>query len=134
MNTIMRRIAFALSLGLALGLGACSNDSTGPNGSVVGVYNLTTVNGSALPVNVQGFIITSDRYTLNSDGTYTEIETFSNSSNYIEHGTYSSNGGAITFLADNTQIAAYAGSVSGTVLTISTQSSSQTYISVYQRQ
>jgi hypothetical protein len=129
MNAMMRRTALALSLGLALGLGACSNDSTGVNGSVAGTYTLQTVNNTRPPVNIAGYILTADQYTLNNDGTYTEIENFSNAPTYIEHGSFSVNGGTVTFLADDTTVAAYNGSVSSNQLTINQSG----YVSVYTR-
>jgi hypothetical protein len=129
----MRRIALALTLGLALGLGACNSDSTGPNGSVVGSYQLQRINGNTLPYTFpSGATITSEQFTLNSDGTYTDIANYSNASTYIERGSFSANGGAVQFIPDNVTIPTYQGSVSGSVLTIISQNSG--YSSVYQKQ
>jgi hypothetical protein len=113
----MRRIALALTLGLALGLGACNSDSTGPNGSVVGSYQLDLVNGSSLPYTYNdGSTLTSDQVTLNNDGTYTDVVNYSNRATTIERGTYSANNGNITF-NDQTDNIQYSGSVSGSTLT-----------------
>jgi hypothetical protein len=114
----MRRIALALSLGLALGLGACSGDSTGPNGSVVGTYQLQKYNGVNLPYTFSGgSSLTSEQMTLNSDGTFTDILQYSNSSSpTVARGYFTANNGSITF-DDRTFNIVYNGSVSGTVLT-----------------
>jgi hypothetical protein len=125
----MRRIALALSLGLALGLGACNTDNTGPNGSVVGSYQLQRINGNTLPYTFSdGRTMSSDQLTLNSDGSYTDVVNYSNSGTTIERGFYSANNGDLTF-DDRTDNIVYKGSVSGTVLTTIVGP----YTSVYQK-
>jgi len=80
----MKRLSrHTLTIGLAAGALAVAaagcNDSTGPTRrSAVGLYALQTVNGNALPYTFStgGGVtetITSDRYTLNGDYTYTEV-------------------------------------------------------------
>lgn len=110
----MRKIVVLLA---AMSLAACNNDSTSPNGSVVGSYSLRTVNGSSLPYTFSnGAVLVSDQLTLNSDGTYFDQATFSNASPSTEQGTWSVNNNLIT-LNDQTDQLTYTASVSGTVLT-----------------
>jgi hypothetical protein len=128
----MRRIAFLVAL---VALAACNNDSTSPNGSVNGTYSLRTVNGSALPYTFSdGSVLISDRLTMNSDGTYTDVATFSNASSATEQGLWSINNNLITF-NDQTDSFTYNGSLSGSVLTESFPStrSSGSVTEVYQK-
>jgi hypothetical protein len=128
----MRRIALALSLGLALGLGACRTDSTAPTGSVVGSYQLQKINGNPLPYTFPGgATITSDRFTLNVDGSYTDVVNYSDGGVTTERGQYTANNGDLSFNYLDTQnrYVTYQGSVSGTVLTTFIS----TYTSVYQK-
>src|SRR5262245_32353192 len=72
----MKRTLSALLL--ACVLVGCASDSTAPSQkSVAGVYQLKSVNGSALPFTaVAGTTkteLTSDQVSLNQDGTYSEI-------------------------------------------------------------
>ena len=110
----MRYLAIAL---LAIGMAACTNDSTSPNGSVRGTYDLRTVNGSDLPVLVQGGCsLSNDQLTISSDGSYHEDFIYSNCSPNADEGTYSVTNNVVDFFSDfgNT----FTGSVSGNVLTI----------------
>ena len=110
----MRKIALLLSV---IALAACNNDSTSPNGSVVGSYSLRTINGSNLPYTFSnGDVLISDQLTLNSNGTYVDIATFSNSGSNQEVGTWSVNNNLVSF-NDQTDGISYTGSVSGSVLT-----------------
>lgn len=120
---------------VAVALAACNNDSTSPNGSAVGTYNLVTVNGSNLPVDFgNGDILTSDVLTLNSNGTYTDVAQFSQSGPKQENGNWSINNNLISF-NDITDQLSYQGSVSGNVLTESFQvSGGGSVTEVYQRQ
>jgi len=116
----MRKLVF-LAAGL-VALAACNNDSTSPNGSVTGTYSLQTVNGSSLPYTFSdGSVLVSDRLSLNSNGTYVDIATFSNSTTSTEQGLWSINNNLITF-NDQTDGLQYTGSLSGSVLTESFQS------------
>jgi hypothetical protein len=110
----MRKIALLLSV---IALAACNNDSTSPNGSVVGSYSLRTINGTNLPYTFSdGSVLVSDQLTLNSNGTYVDIATFSNAGSNSEQGTWSVNNNLISF-NDQTDGISYQGSVSGSVLT-----------------
>lgn len=116
----MRRIAV---LAFLVVLAACS-DSTAPSGSVVGSYQLKTINGNPLPYSFSAYggssaVLQSDMLTLNSDGTYTDVGQYSSAqgnTSITENGTWTNNNGSITF-DDQTDGIEYQGSVSGTVLT-----------------
>ena len=109
----MRKIALLLAV---VALAAC-NDSTSPNGNVAGTYSLRTINGSNLPYTFSdNSVLTSDQLTLNSNGTYVDIATFSNAGSQQEQGLWSINNNLITF-EDQTDGITYTGSVSGSVLT-----------------
>jgi hypothetical protein len=110
----MRRLAL---LAAVIALAACNNDSTSPNGQVTGTYSLRTVNGNALPYTFSdGSVLVSDRLSLNNDGTYFDVATFSNASNATEQGLWSINNNLINF-NDQTDAFSYSGSLSGSVLT-----------------
>jgi hypothetical protein len=110
----MRRIAL---LAAVLALAACNSDSTSPNGSVTGTYSLRTINGNSLPFTFSdGSVLVSDQLTLNANGTYIDVATFSNASNATEQGLWSINNNLISF-QDQTDNISYQGSLSGSVLT-----------------
>jgi hypothetical protein len=110
----MRRLAL---LAAVIALAACNNDSTSPNGQVTGTYSLRTVNGNALPYTFSdGSVLVSDRLSLNNDGTYFDVATFSNAGNATEQGLWSINNNLINF-NDQTDAFSYSGSLSGSVLT-----------------
>jgi lipocalin-like protein len=110
----MRRIAFLLAV---IALAACNNDSTSPNGTVIGSYSLRTINGNTLPYTFSNnAVLVSDRLTLNSDGSYFDVASFSNSGQSTEQGTWSINNNLITF-EDQTDGIRYSASLSGNVLT-----------------
>lgn len=109
----MKHFRSLAALGAALaiiGTAACA-DNTGPNGSVGGgLYALTSVNGSAMPYSFidqnSGGTTTlqSDVYTINTNGTYSEVINESVSTGYgtspttdNESGTWAQNGNTITF-------------------------------------
>jgi hypothetical protein len=125
----MRRLVTALSLAFTFaGTAACSTDSTGPSGSVNGNYSLQTLNGSPLPVYVGNTQLTSERRTLNSDGTYTDVAYYSNGNYFTEYGYFTQYNNSITF-DDQTDRTSYEGSISGNVLT----TFSPGYTAVYRR-
>jgi hypothetical protein len=110
----MRKLAL---LAAVVALAACSNDSTSPNGSVVGSYSLRTINGNSLPYTfTNGSVIVTDQLSLRSDGSYVDIAQFSNGATATEQGLWSINNNLITF-NDQTDGIQYTGSVSGAVLT-----------------
>ena len=72
----MRRFLILATAVLAGGLlPACGDDTTEPE-SILGLYNLVTVNGEALPTDAGGFEIIAASIELKSDGTYTISLTF----------------------------------------------------------
>ncbi len=124
----MRRLIPLLALAFVAAT-ACNNDSTGPNGSIVGNYQLRTINGSQLPYQVNSnTIIQSEQLTLNADGSYSDVADFSDGTNFVEQGYYSQNNNLLTF-NDQTDGITYQGSISGNVLTESTNG----YTAVYQK-
>jgi hypothetical protein len=125
---LMRRLIPLLALAFVAAT-ACNNDSTGPNGSIVGNYQLRTINGSQLPYQVSfNKVIQSEQLTLNSDGSYSDVADFSDGTNFVEQGYYSQNNNLLTF-NDQTDGITYQGSISGNVLTESTNG----YTAVYQK-
>jgi len=126
----MRRIALLLAV---VALAACNNDSTSPNGSVVGSYSLRTVNGNPLPYTFSnGSVLVSDQLTLNANGTYTDVATFSNVNSTPAQGYWSINKNLISF-TDQVTNTSYTGSLSGSVLTETFALNSGTLTEVYQR-
>ena len=109
----MRRLVmFALAGTLA----ACNLDSTGPNGSVEGNYQLRTINGQQLPYTFSsGLRLIEDDLTLFSDGTYEDVSRYSDGSTDVDEGDYTDYNGAITFYSTTGFV--YQGSVSRDVLT-----------------
>lgn len=129
----MRKFVFLAAALVALA--ACNNDSTSPNGSVSGTYSLHTVNGNPLPFTFNdGSVLVSDRLSLNNDGTYVDIASFSNGGTASEQGLWSINNNLISF-NDQTDNISYQGSLSGNVLTESFPGSisSQSVTEVYQK-
>ena len=123
-----------LAAGL-VAIAACNNDSTSPNGNITGTYSLRTVNGNPLPFTFSdGSVLVSDRLSLNGDGTYVDIATFSNAGSSTEQGLWSINNNLISF-SDQTDNISYQGSLSGNVLTESFPAtfSNQSVTEVYQR-
>jgi hypothetical protein len=109
----MRRLAM---LALAGTLAACNLDSTGPNGSVEGTYQLRTINGQQLPYTFSsGLRLVADDLTLFSDGTYEDISRYSDGSTDVDEGDYTNYNGAISFYSTSGYV--YQGSVSREVLT-----------------
>ena len=110
----MRRLAmFALAATLA---GAACTDSTGPNGSVVGTYELRTINGQNLPYTFSsGLRLIADDMTLFNDGSYEDVSTYSDGSIDVDEGDYTNYNGALTFYSTTGFV--YQGSVSRDVLT-----------------
>ena len=128
----MRRIALLAAL---VALAACNNDSTAPNGSAQGSYSLHTVNGNPLPFTFSdGSVLVSDQLTLNANGTYVDVATFSNAGTATEQGLWSINNNLISF-QDQTDNFSYQGSLSGSVLTESFPASrgSGSITEVYQK-
>lgn len=100
-----------LGVVLALAGTAACTDNSGPNGTVTGgLYALTSVNGTALPYSFTDqstggtTTLQSDVYTLNGNGTYSEVINETTSTGYgtspttdNESGTWSQSGTTVTF-------------------------------------
>jgi hypothetical protein len=110
----MRRF---LVLAMAATLAACNNDVTAPSsGTIVGTYALRSVNGIPLPYTFSnGATLSQDVLTLNNDGSFQDISTFTNGQTSTETGFYTNINGAVQF-TDNAGFS-FQGSVSGDVLT-----------------
>jgi hypothetical protein len=110
----MRRLAM-LALAGTLAGAACT-DSTGPNGSVTGTYQLRTINGQNLPYTFSsGLRLVADDLTLFNDGTYEDVSRYSDGSTDVDEGDYTNYNGAVTFYSTTGFV--YQGSVSRDVLT-----------------
>jgi len=110
-------------------MAACSADSTGPNGSVVGTYSLRKIDGQPLPYTFSGGLrLTSDDLTLMSDGTYQDVSRYSDGTSFVDEGDYTSYNGAVTFYSTSGDT--YQGSVSNDVLTMILNG----YTQVFQRE
>jgi hypothetical protein len=108
----MRRIFL---IGLALGFTACLGGTTGPV-SVVGTYNLQTVNGSPLPYTYpNGVVLQSEVLTLKADGTFTDVATRVGSA-ASDAGIFTNFSGTVTF-SDETINQVYQGQLSGNTMT-----------------
>ena len=109
---------------------ACNNnDAVSPSGSVVGTWNLRTLNGSPLPVAIGSrTVLNAEQLSLNNDGSYSDIASYSDGSTFTEVGFYDVNNNLITF-QDQTDGISYTGSISGNVLTENNGS----FTGVYQR-
>ena len=111
----MRRLAMFALAGALAGTAACT-DSTGPNGSVVGTYELRTINGQNLPYTFSsGLRLVADDLTLFNDGTYEDVSRYSDGSTDVDEGDYTNYNGALTFYSTTGFV--YQGSVSRDVLT-----------------
>ena len=110
----MRRVVI---LGFALALAACSSDMTAPSVSIVGSYQLMTINGQSLPYTFSnGLTLYGDVLSLSSDGTFIDRSNYSNGQASTQQGYFTNNNGAIVF-SDQTSGFTYQGSLSGQVLT-----------------
>lgn len=102
---------------LALGLAACSGDSTSPGVGLRGDFALRTVNGQSLPFTFSdGSTVTSDVLTFFSDGTYSESIQLADGEILVDQGEYSDLNGSIQIF-DETLGVQYSASLSGSVLT-----------------
>jgi hypothetical protein len=110
---------------------ACNgSDVVNPSGSVVGTWNLRTLNGSPLPVALSSSsVLEAEQLRLNNDGTYSDVASYSDGGTLTEVGFYDINNNLITF-QDQTDGFSYTGSVSGNVLT----ESNNGFVGVYQRE
>ncbi len=100
-------------------LPACGDDPMEPE-TIFGLYTLVTVNGEALPFEVQpGNEIIAASIQLNSDGTYSLSSTQDlgggGPETSTETGTFTVDGSTVTFLGERDS---FTGTVSGDTLTI----------------
>lgn len=119
-------------LGIALTLAACGSDGVGPAAAptaVAGTYNLTTVDGQALPFTVLDLgayqaKLASAALDLKADGTYSfefgiRIEDSGNirSTSQSDAGVWSKSGNTVTLTSSEGSVAR-TGNVSGALMTL----------------
>jgi hypothetical protein len=136
----MRRLLLGIA---SLALVGCGGDSTGPNASVVGTWNLQTVNGSPLPYTaiftagppVYRLELVSDTFVAASNGTYTEAFTSRETDGTTvttttenDTGTWTQNNGSVTITSSDGTVTS--ASVSGNTITLNEQG----LVAVYHRQ
>lgn len=128
----MTRLRFLPILAAAFTLAtACNaNDATSPTTSIAGTWSLRTLNGATVPVNLGSTTLVGEQLTLNNDGSYNDIASYSNGTTFQEVGFYSVSNNLITF-NDQTDGIQYTGSISGNVLT--EVSSNGQFTSVFQK-
>jgi lipopolysaccharide export system protein LptA len=125
----MNRMLVSMLAATMMAATACTNDATSPTVSTAGTWNLRTLNGQQVPVQVgNNVVITGEQLTLNGDGTYNDVVFYSTGNSSTEFGYYTLNNNAITFV-DQTDNITYSGSISGDVLT----AISGNFTSVYQK-
>jgi hypothetical protein len=131
----MRRIVALMVLSV---LAACGGDSsTSASASVVGTWNLTSVNGAALPFIASAanpkVEVLSDQYVITSSGTFTETTTLRvtqgtavTTQTSPESGTYTTSGTAVNlkYASDGST---ETGTFSGNTLTFSSSGFSAVY-------
>lgn len=137
----MKRLALALSV--AFVLAGCSDSPTGPTQvSVVGTWNLKTVNGAPPPfitaqtgqdkTEIMGNVLT-----FLADGVFTQVTTVRSTLNgavttqtFSNTGPYTVNGAAVTYAVNGFSGPPFTGFVSGSTLTVTDSTGS----AVYQKQ
>jgi len=122
-----RYVSVVAMVAVASALAACDRGATSPKGAIDATYDMTSINGSALPfsktLGTATLRITSDVLVLRGDGTYEDQTNYEIPSGQrvqkttsIERGKYSISDGAISF-NDQTNGSRYGGTISGTTLT-----------------
>lgn len=120
MRTTLAAIAF-------LGMIGCGSDSTGPNASVTGRWTLQTIDNAQLPYsgvsNGALITITADVLVINSDGSYSDVTSYTITSgatllngSRTEQGNWQASNGSVSFY-DATDGSTYFGQINGRTLT-----------------
>jgi hypothetical protein len=125
----MRRIFSLPAVALILAATACGDGPTDPSvESVVGIYSLVTINGTAVPLTLvtepdYRLEVLSGFFDLRADGTFTlslrfreTVDGTATTSDYAESGTYTLSGSVLTFTT--TEGLTGQATVSGNTLTI----------------
>lgn len=118
---MMSRLKVLMAAAVLVGGAAACSDLTGANAAADGSYTLSTVNGNSLPYTTQdGFgntvSLTSDFYSLNSDGSYTEQGTFTTNGQQgsrLESGFWTQSNNVVQFTPNQTTSGSYLGTLSG---------------------
>ena len=114
---IRRTFRLLVAAGCLAPLAGCLGGTT-EHIAVTGIYELSTVNGKALPYTFSnGVSVTKELLTINTDGSFTDVTTRADGSVISNLGSYSNFGGTVNFI-DQTIGVVYQGMVSGTQLTI----------------
>lgn len=133
-----RRLAFALAM-ITSFVVACGGDSTLPTqASVAGTWNLSTINGSALPFTVQAtnpkIEYLNDQLIVSANGTFTQTANFRVTNNgvvanqpLVDSGSYTLSGTAATFRF-NSDGSTGTGTISGNTLTVAQSGYSYVYL------
>jgi hypothetical protein len=125
-----RLLALALSAALSMSVVSCT-DSTGPAGGLVGTYNLQTINGQSLPVQISANLSTAtdvlaEQIVVDASGNYSDVITFRDRySNGAPSSTYQDNvtgywtlsGNQVTFTPLDPTVQVSTATVSGNTLT-----------------
>jgi hypothetical protein len=101
-----------MAAGLLLIGGAACTDMTGVNARADGFYSLQTVNGTFLPFTTTDNFgnqttVQSDTYSINSDGTYSELGSFQTNGaqgSQSESGTWSQSSNVVRFSPNQSSI------------------------------
>ncbi|HKO16585.1 MAG TPA: hypothetical protein VJU87_10115 [Gemmatimonadaceae bacterium] len=137
----MRRTASmaAVLMALAAIAGCRSDRSTGPTADIAGTYQMTTMNGAALPYTIAAgslsLQVTRDVLVLNADGSYVDSTTFAipngartQTSISMERGTFRyGSDGSISFANATSGGSSYSGRIAGTTLTESVHGTTPVY-------
>jgi hypothetical protein len=102
---MMTRRTVLMAAALLVGGATACSDLTGANARADGVYYLYAVDNTNLPASYidtntgRTFIVTSDQYVLNSDGTYNDLQIYTDNGqrSYTESGTWSQSSSIVNF-------------------------------------
>jgi len=125
---MLRRLVLPLVL-LSVAI-ACGSDSSGPVAvSVVGLFQLKTVNGTPLPATISSSLnshtdLTADQLSVNADGTWSETSSFrivsgatTTTTQGASIGVYQAANGQISFTETTPTPGTFSASVNGNTLT-----------------
>ena len=126
----LRRAALLACIPLAFTLGCGDNGTNPTNSDIAGTYTLQSIGGTALPYTFQPdatttITLTSDVLTVGSDGTWSEAEDFTQTSNgqtttgsVNDGGTFTLSGSSVTFVSQTIGGTAYTGTYTSNTLTL----------------
>jgi hypothetical protein len=113
---IRRSYRLGLALVSAMAFTGCLGGATEAV-PVSGVYELQTINNSRLPFAFSnGVVVVKETFTINANGTFTDVTTRQDGTVVSDQGVYTQFGGTINF-GDQTAGLVFQGIVTGTTLT-----------------